>query len=252
MLIACHANTIEEVEEKKFYTSQDSESKWQQRFSSSLISLCLLLSTTEAMPDRFFPNPMPEFVPEQELQEAVTVTPSDSLQNLLAMPHSPLSNRLKRASLDLKETVLYSSSLSLHYFTHVSHITHQVFVFLCQIVVETWGLSGQRVGDFTLYCGLLGIAFLLFKSHQVTDNTNDFTLYVHIIKSCDAASVRSIGSPSQFTILLACYVSLCGGSILKFHTFNYWLAGTSPLFVGVMVFVPLGLWLRNISVMMSP
>ncbi|KAI5389518.1 hypothetical protein KIW84_074978 [Lathyrus oleraceus] len=122
------------------------------------------------------------FVPEQELQEAVTITPSDSLQNLLAMPHSPLSNRLKRASLDLKET----------------------------IVVEMWGLSGQRVGDFTLYCGLLGIAFLLFKSHQVSDNTNDLTLCVHIIKSCDATSVRSIGSPSQFTILLADVTFICG------------------------------------------
>ncbi|XP_058729540.1 lanC-like protein GCL2 [Vicia villosa] len=121
------------------------------------------------MSDRFFPNPMPEFVleatpaTEQELQEAVTVTPGDSLQNLLAMPHSPLFERLKRAALDLKET----------------------------IVLETWGLSGQRVGDFTLYCGLLGTAFLLFKSHQVTGNTSDLTLCAQIIKSCDAASVRS-------------------------------------------------------------
>jgi hypothetical protein len=63
------------------------------------------------MSDRFFPNPMPEFVPEtipstqHELQEAVTVTTGDSLQKLLAMPHAPLSERLKRASLDLKETV---------------------------------------------------------------------------------------------------------------------------------------------------
>ncbi|WJX49782.1 LanC-like protein gcl2 [Trifolium repens] len=121
------------------------------------------------MSDRFFPNPMPEFVPEttpstqHELQEAVTVTTGDSLQKLLSMPHVPLSERLKRASLDLKET----------------------------IVIETWGITGQRVGDFTLYSGLLGTAFLLFKSYHVTRNTNDLTLCSQIIKSCDAASLFS-------------------------------------------------------------
>jgi len=52
---------------------------------------------------------MPEFVPEatpstpQEQEEALTV--GDSLPKLLAMPHAPLSERLKRAALDLKETV---------------------------------------------------------------------------------------------------------------------------------------------------
>ncbi|KEH24852.1 G protein coupled receptor [Medicago truncatula] len=126
--------------------------------------------TPEAMSNRFFPNPMPEFIPEstpstqQELQEAVTVTTGgDSLLNLLAMPHAPLSQRLKRAALDLKET----------------------------IVMETWGLTGQRVGDFTLYCGLLGTAFLLLKSYHVTCNTNDLALCSQIVKSCDAASLSS-------------------------------------------------------------
>ncbi|GAU34518.1 hypothetical protein TSUD_393920 [Trifolium subterraneum] len=121
------------------------------------------------MSDRFFPNPMPEFVPEttpstqHELQEVVTVTTSDSLHKLLSMPHVPLSERLKRASLDLKET----------------------------IVMEIWGITGQRVADFTLCCGLLGTAFLLFKSYIVTRNTNDLTLCSQIIKSCDAASLFS-------------------------------------------------------------
>ncbi|OIV99234.1 hypothetical protein TanjilG_06539 [Lupinus angustifolius] len=121
------------------------------------------------MSDRFFPNPMPEFVPEttpstpQEEQEAVTVTHGDSLSKLLAMPHAPLSQRLKRAALDLKET----------------------------IVIETWGFTGQQVEDFTLYCGLMGTAFLLFKSYQVTHNANDLTLCSQIVKACDAASVAS-------------------------------------------------------------
>lgn len=54
---------------------------------------------------------MPEFVPEatpstpREHEEALTVNVGDSLPKLLAMPHSPLSERLKRAALDLKETV---------------------------------------------------------------------------------------------------------------------------------------------------
>jgi hypothetical protein len=82
-------------------------------------------SDFSAMSDRFFPNPMPEFVPEttpstqHELQEAVTVTTGDSLQKLLSMPHVPLSERLKRASLDLKETVrtlLLIFSFSFHSF----------------------------------------------------------------------------------------------------------------------------------------
>lgn len=57
--------------------------------------------------------------------------------------------------------------------------------------MKTWGFPGQRVEDFTLYCGLLGTAFLLFKSYNVTKNTNDLTLCSQIVKACDAASLRS-------------------------------------------------------------
>nr|AGV54199.1 lanC-like protein [Phaseolus vulgaris] len=116
---------------------------------------------------RFFQNPMPEFVPEatpstpQEQEEALTV--GDSLPKLLAMPHAPLSERLKRAALDLKET----------------------------IVIETWGVSWRKDGDFSLYCGVLGTAFLLLKSYEVTRNGNDLSLCSQIVKACDAASVRS-------------------------------------------------------------
>ncbi|XP_017433840.1 lanC-like protein GCL2 [Vigna angularis] len=116
---------------------------------------------------RFFQNPMPEFVPEatpstpQEQEEALTV--GDSLTKLLAMPYAPLSERLKRAALDLKET----------------------------IVIETWGVSGQKDGDFTLYCGVLGTAFLLLKSYEVTRNGNDLSLCSQIVKACDAASLGS-------------------------------------------------------------
>ena len=61
----------------------------------------------------------------------------DSLIKLLSMPFSALSQRLKRTTLDLKETA----------------------------VIETWGLIGQHVRDFTLYSesGVLGTTYLLFR-----------------------------------------------------------------------------------------
>ncbi|OAY34074.1 hypothetical protein MANES_13G147800v8 [Manihot esculenta] len=83
--------------------------------------------------------------------------------HLLSMPYSSLSQRFQRAALDLKET----------------------------IVVETWGLSGQSVQDFTLYSGKLGTAFVLFRSYQVTNNKNDLFLCLQIIKACDSASLAS-------------------------------------------------------------
>ncbi|XP_028761635.1 lanC-like protein GCL2 [Neltuma alba] len=117
------------------------------------------------MADRFFPNVLPDFVPEasQEQQDAVSVSAQDSLTKLLAMPYAPLSERFKRAALDVKET----------------------------IAVETWGLPRQDVRDFTLYCGVLGTAFLLYKSYQVTANKNDLNLSSQIVKACDSASLGS-------------------------------------------------------------
>ena len=64
------------------------------------------------MADRFFQNPMPDFVPEtasstlQQTQEPTAVGAGDSLVKLLALPYAPLSERFKRAGLDLKETVM--------------------------------------------------------------------------------------------------------------------------------------------------
>ena len=56
------------------------------------------------MADRFFPNEMPDFVEEKE-EETVAVNSEDSLMKLLSMPYSALSERLKHAGLDIKETV---------------------------------------------------------------------------------------------------------------------------------------------------
>ncbi|KAJ6314204.1 hypothetical protein OIU78_017794 [Salix suchowensis] len=84
----------------------------------------------------------------------------DSLTKLLSLPYNILSQRLKASALELKDTV----------------------------VRETWGMSGKRVKDYSLYTGALGTAYLLFKAYQVTKNQNDLNLCSDIIKACDSVS----------------------------------------------------------------
>ncbi|KAH1031184.1 hypothetical protein J1N35_043358 [Gossypium stocksii] len=113
------------------------------------------------MADRFFPNVLPDFVPETTQHEQQEI--GDTLMKLLSMPYSSLSQHFKRTALDLKETV----------------------------TLETWGITSQKVSDFTLYCGTLGTAFLLFKSYQLTNNTNDLSLCLAIVDACNSASLSS-------------------------------------------------------------
>ncbi|MBA0733697.1 hypothetical protein Gogos_017682 [Gossypium gossypioides] len=113
------------------------------------------------MADRFFPNEMPTFVAESTV--STRTAGGDSLTNLLSLPYKSLSDHLKSAALALKETV----------------------------VRETWGLSGKRVQDYTLYTGALGTAYLVFKAYQVTKNDNDLKLCSDIVKACDSASKDS-------------------------------------------------------------
>ncbi|KAK1405362.1 Lanthionine synthetase C-like protein 1 [Heracleum sosnowskyi] len=123
------------------------------------------------MADRYFKNDMPDFVAEMPADtgvtqgegEVVAQGTQESLTRLLSMPYHSFSERLKRAALDLKETV----------------------------VTETWGLSRQNVQDFSLYTGTLGTAYLLFKSYQVTNNRSDLDLSFQIVKACDSASSHS-------------------------------------------------------------
>lgn len=58
-------------------------------------------------------------------------------------------------------------------------------------MVETWERSGKRVGDYDLYTGVLGTAYLLFKSYQVTRNENDLKLCLEIVEACYPASKDS-------------------------------------------------------------
>ncbi|KAJ8764656.1 hypothetical protein K2173_007743 [Erythroxylum novogranatense] len=118
------------------------------------------------MADRYFPNEMQRYIPEtatSSSNELVTETSKDSLTKLLYLPYNTLCDRLKTSALDLKDTV----------------------------VRETWGLSGKRVHDYTLYTGALGTVYLLFKAYQVTKNQNDLKLCSEIVKACETASRNS-------------------------------------------------------------
>lgn len=66
-----------------------------------------------------------------------------------------------------------------------------MFEVLFQVVIETWGFTGQEVRDFTLYSGVLGTAYLLFRAYLVTANKTDLALCSEIVKACDFASFGS-------------------------------------------------------------
>ncbi|KAK9079903.1 hypothetical protein SSX86_001577 [Deinandra increscens subsp. villosa] len=110
------------------------------------------------MADRFFPNNLPEFVKEEE-----PPPPETTANPLLSLPYNSFSHQLKQAAFNLKET----------------------------IVMETWGSSGKRLKDYTVYTGALGTAFLVFKSYQITHSKKDLDLCKDIVKACDSASFGS-------------------------------------------------------------
>lgn len=116
------------------------------------------------MADRFFPNEMPDYVPESSVEiESASDRAKDSLEKLLHLPCKALFERLKNEALDLKKTV----------------------------VKETWGARGKRVTDYTLYTGALGTAFLLFKAYQINKDKKDLLLSAEIIKACASAASGS-------------------------------------------------------------
>ncbi|XVF18915.1 hypothetical protein REPUB_Repub11eG0064800 [Reevesia pubescens] len=136
------------------------------------------------MADRFFPNEMPDFVAETPVTGGGAT--KDSLTNLLSLPYKTLSDKLKASALDLKDTVLR----------------------------ETWGLSGKRVQDYTLYTGALGTAYLVFKAYQVTKNENDLKLCSDIVKACDSASKDS----RHFTFICG-RAGVCAlGAVIAMHS----------------------------------
>ncbi|XP_057539316.1 lanC-like protein GCR2 isoform X2 [Amaranthus tricolor] len=112
------------------------------------------------MADRFFPNEMPDYIPETS---GIISETADGLTKLLHLPFKSVCELLKNSALDLKDAV----------------------------VRETWINSEKRVQDYTLYTGALGTAFLLFKAYQVISDKHDLALSSQIIKACDSASRAS-------------------------------------------------------------
>lgn len=111
---------------------------------------------------RFFPNEMPHFIPEPQEEEEEKAF-RDSLPLLLHLPYKSLSQKLTQTAIHIKQTV----------------------------VKETWLKKGKRVGDYSLYTGALGTAFLLFKAYLVTKDRHDLDVCSEIIKACDHASNAS-------------------------------------------------------------
>ncbi|CAI9102147.1 OLC1v1000369C1 [Oldenlandia corymbosa var. corymbosa] len=104
---------------------------------------------------------------EDELEQIGELPEPGSGEHLFMLLHTTydrLAERLKAAALELKKTV----------------------------VAETWdSLQGQIFGDFSLYSGALGTAFLLWKSFRVTGDEDDLRFSSDIIKACDSASLDS-------------------------------------------------------------
>ncbi|OIV92418.1 hypothetical protein TanjilG_23018 [Lupinus angustifolius] len=153
------------------------------------------------MSDRFFRNEMPPFVSEttetdETLQTSKTTSEPYSLTTLLSLPYQTLSSKFQVSAFHLKQLV----------------------------VRETWGSSGKRVKDYTLYTGALGTAYLVFKAYQVTHDSDDLNLCSEIVKACDSASANS----SRVTFICG-NAGVCAlGAVLAKHTgderlLNYYL-----------------------------
>ncbi|CAI9088548.1 OLC1v1022898C1 [Oldenlandia corymbosa var. corymbosa] len=117
------------------------------------------------MADRYFPNELPDYKSDAKTmeEESASREAKDSLTKLLRLPYPSLSERLKIAALDIKK----------------------------KVVNETWVGRRKRVTDYTLYTGVLGTAFLLFKAYQVTNDKRDLAISSEIIKACDSAASES-------------------------------------------------------------
>lgn len=58
-----------------------------------------------------------------------------------------------------------------------------------EVVQATWFRRGDSVQDPTLYTGMLGTAFLCFRSYEITGNKDDLALCLEITDSCTTSSI---------------------------------------------------------------
>ncbi|WCJ32158.1 LanC-like protein GCR2 [Euphorbia peplus] len=115
------------------------------------------------MGDRHFQNLLPETERGDDESGSSEMSNDDSLIKFISLPNNMLSDTLISSALHLKDMV----------------------------VQESWVSIRKPLQDYSLYTGLLGTAFLLFKSFQLTNNTNDLQLSSRILNACDSASLHS-------------------------------------------------------------
>ncbi|KFK43530.1 hypothetical protein AALP_AA1G138200 [Arabis alpina] len=74
-----------------------------------------------------------------------------------------------------------------------------------KVVLETWDRCGKHVRDYNMYTGVLGTAYLLFKSYLVTSNQEDLKLCLEIVKACDV-----VASKDSLRVTFFCgYAGVC-------------------------------------------
>ncbi|KAL3612465.1 hypothetical protein D5086_003485 [Populus alba] len=113
------------------------------------------------MGDRYFPNEMPDYIPETTtaaVEETVTERNNkDSLTKLLSLPYNILSQRLKASALDLKDTRFWVLSLFLSVlllaYPKVGVTAFEYFN--AEVALVVWEL--RRV---TFICGWAGVCAL--------------------------------------------------------------------------------------------
>lgn len=69
-------------------------------------------------------------------------------------------------------------------------------------------MNGKPVHDFTLYSGVLGTAFLLFRAYQITNDKNDLKLCCRIVMACDSVSLASGYSLCLLLFRICTYVGI--------------------------------------------
>ncbi|KAJ7519043.1 hypothetical protein O6H91_20G020600 [Diphasiastrum complanatum] len=117
------------------------------------------------MTDRYFENTLPDYSPEEEGKDSTVECKSPlAFDRTVGRP----SRQCVISTAEFLEAALRLKD---------------------EIVRATWSPIA-RVSDPTTYTGLLGTAFLCFKTYQVTGGNNELVLCTDIINSCAAAAEK--------------------------------------------------------------
>lgn len=134
------------------------------------------------MADRYFPNDLPSFVAEPAAEESAAAAAAgrgrDSLAELLHLPYKVLSERLKSAALELKDTVFNLNSLLCHSAPLDALLnfygTYKVsYVFLACLRVH-------RSNRTMFACSILCLGFKILVCGEC-DSKNHFVLFIKLM-----------------------------------------------------------------------